>query len=124
MKSCHPSENPFLAYLTGSDIQALNDSTDEFEFNELEVEVCQEYLMKGTNERYEFKTSSGIKSLIEDNSKHRLSPVKLGKALTHLGFEKAKKKVHKQSMCVYSIHPDSKVLQMENEKAKQDSKYY
>ncbi len=109
--------------LTGSDIEALNESTVDFEYNELEVEVIQEYLIKGTEQRHEYKTNSGIKALIEDNTKHRISPVKLGKALTHLGFEKVKKKVHKQSIWVYRIHPDSKVLLMENE-AEQHEKQY
>ena len=61
------------------------------------------------------KTNSGIKALIEDNTKHRISPVKLGKALTHLGFERAKRRVHKKSMWVYAIHPDSKIIMLDNE---------
>jgi len=109
--------------LTGKDIEALNESTVEFEYNELEVEVCQEYLMKGTEEQYINKTNSGIKTLIESNTKHRLSPVKLGKALTHLGFERAKKKVHKKSMWVYMIHPDSKIIRLDNEQERHENRY-
>lgn len=100
--------------LTGSDIQALNDSTDEFEYTEVEVEVCQEYLIKGTEERFEYKTNAGIKTLIESYTKHRISAVKLGKALTHLGFKRVRKRVHKKPMWVYMIHPDSKINMIDN----------
>ena len=109
--------------LTGKDIQALNESTTEFEYTEVEVEVCQEYLLPATEDRIEFLTASGIKNLIESNTKHRISPVKLGKALRFVGFERVKGKLNGSWVWGYRIHPDSRIIQMENNKAQHESNW-
>jgi len=110
--------------LTGSDIEALNSSTEQFEYNELEVELIHEFLMEPVNDRAgEFLTASQIKNLIEANTEHRVSPVKLGRALGFAGFKRVKGKMNKKWVLGYRIHPDSKVLIVDNEKNKTDGKW-
>jgi len=102
--------------LSGKDVKALNDASSDFEFNELEVELCQEYLKKADSDRVvEKRTASDIKNLFETNLKHRVNLVKLGKALTALEFEKGSDKVHKKVIQRYRLHPDSKIFSIEND---------
>jgi len=104
--------------LSGKDVKALNAATTDFEFNELEVELYQEYLMMPDEDgkrSTENKTASEIKNLFETNLKHRVNLVKLGKALTALGFEKQWQKVHGKVIQRYQLHPDSQILRIENE---------
>jgi len=101
--------------LSGSDIEALNASTEGFEFTELEIEICQEYLKKGDEERHETFTAAGIKNLFETHTKPRVNLVKLGRALSALNFPKKKVRLHGKVTQVYRVHPDSKIIELMNQ---------
>ena len=74
--------------LTKSDIKMLNDNTEMFEEPSLEGELIQKYYSPGTENNHElFYSNSEIKVAIEENTRQKLSPKKIGMELKRLGFE-------------------------------------
>lgn len=77
----------FMWELTQDEIRNLDDFSHEFRTISMEEELINEYLQKPSGDQYEMKSSSDIKVIIDQLTNQRLNIVRLGKALTKMGYK-------------------------------------
>lgn len=93
MEAYHLYKGGYDWNLSPKDIDMLDAvANTRFAVITTEEELIEAFYSVPKSDDYEYKTATDIKRYIEHNSNQKLYPVQLGKALSKLGFERAKQK--------------------------------
>jgi len=96
--------NGFDYRLSKSDIEILNDNTEDFQSYSVEYELITRFFQPAYEEPCNLFTATDVKVWLEEKTKQKLTTDRIGKELKRLGYEQRIKKSGGHSRRCYMMH--------------------